>query len=87
MLLSEINPERADTLFGRAYMYGDSRVIVGAHWQSDVDAGRLAASAAVIRLHTSPEFMEQLAKAKAEFRFLKYGIRETKKDKRRKSKK
>lgn len=87
LLMMEINPEATDTILARGMMYGDSRVIVGAHWQSDVDAGRLAASAAVIRLHTSPEFMEQLAKAKAEFRFLKYGIRETNKDKRRKSKK
>ena len=48
-------------------MYGDSRVIVGAHWQSDVDAGRLAASAAYAKLHTSKRFLKQLAKAQAEF--------------------
>lgn len=71
LLLTEINPEAADTLLARGMMYGDSRVIVGAHWQSDVDAGRLAASAAVIRLHTSPAFLEQMAKAQAEFRRLR----------------
>ena len=37
----------------RGYMYGESRVIVGAHWQSDVDAGRLVASVAYAKLHTS----------------------------------
>jgi acid phosphatase (class A) len=68
LLLSEINPERADTLLARGYMYGESRVIVGAHWQSDVDAGRLAATAAYMKLHTSDAFLEQLKKAKAEFR-------------------
>ncbi|MBQ9363835.1 MAG: phosphatase PAP2 family protein [Bacteroidaceae bacterium] len=67
LLLSEINPERADTLLARGMMYGDSRVIVGAHWQSDVDAGRLAASAAYAKLHTSKRFLKQLAKAQAEF--------------------
>lgn len=87
LLMMEVNPEAADTLLARGMMFGDSRVIVGAHWQSDVDAGRLAASAAVTRLQTVPEFLEQLEKARAEFRFLKYGIKETKKDKRRKSKK
>ena len=71
LLLSEINPAAADTILARGMMYGDSRVIVGAHWQSDVDAGRLAASAAVVRLHTSPAFVEQMAKAQAEFRRLK----------------
>ena len=67
LLLSEINPAQADTLMARGYMYGDSRVIVGAHWQSDVDAGRLAASAAYVRLHNSARFQEQMNKAKEEF--------------------
>ena len=71
LLMMEVNPEAADTLLARGMMFGDSRVIVGAHWQSDVDAGRLAANAAVVRLHTSPAFLEQLAKAQAEFRRLK----------------
>lgn len=67
LILAEINPAQADTLLARGYMYGESRVIVGAHWQSDVDAGRLAACAAIMKLHTSPDFMAQLARAKAEF--------------------
>ena len=33
MLLAEINPARADTLYARAWMYCESRVIEGAHWQ------------------------------------------------------
>ncbi|MBO4659081.1 MAG: phosphatase PAP2 family protein [Prevotella sp.] len=71
LLMVEINPAAADTLFARGLMYGDSRLIVGAHWQSDVDAGRLAASAAYALLHTSPAFVQQMAKAQAEFRRLK----------------
>ncbi len=67
LLLSEINPERADTLLSRGYMYGESRVIVGAHWQSDVDVGMLAASAAVSKLHTSPRFLSLMERAKREF--------------------
>ena len=71
LLLSEINPERADTLLKRGYMYGESRVIVGAHWQSDVDAGRLAAAAAYARMHTSERFLEQMQLARMEFRIKK----------------
>ena len=56
LLLSEINPECADTILTRGMMYGESRVIVGAHWQSDVDAGRLAAAAVYARMHTSERF-------------------------------
>ena len=68
LLLSEINPDRADTILARGLMYGESRVIVGAHWQSDVDAARLAASAAYARLHTSERFLEQMRLARQEFR-------------------
>ena len=71
LLLSEINPARADTIFARAWMYGESRVIEGAHWQSDVDATRAAASIGYAALQTSPAFREQMEKAKAEFNMLK----------------
>lgn len=67
LLLAEVNPAAADTIFARGWMYGESRVIVGAHWQSDVDASRVAASIAVCALHGSPEFREQMAKAQAEY--------------------
>lgn len=70
LLLSEINPVQADTIMARGYMYGDSRVIVGAHWQSDVDASRLAAAIGLARLHTSPDFLAQLGKAQEEFKRL-----------------
>ena len=73
LLLSEINPERADTILARGMMYGESRVIVGAHWQSDVDAGRLAASAVYSRIHTSERFLEQMQLARQEFR-IKTGL-------------
>jgi len=68
LLLMEINPDRADTLLARGYMYGESRVIVGVHWRSDVEAGRLVASVAYARLHTSERFLEQMKKARAEFK-------------------
>ncbi len=70
LLLSEVNPANADTLMARGFMYGESRVIVGAHWQSDVEASRLCASIGLARLHTSPAFLEQLSKAQNEFKWL-----------------
>ena len=69
-ILTELNPDRADTILARGYMYGESRVIAGYHWQSDVDAGRLAASAAIARLHADRRFMRLLRKAHREFRCL-----------------
>ena len=71
LALAEMAPEYQDTILRRGYEYGDSRVIVGAHWQSDVDAGRLAASAAFARMHTSAEYAEDLEDARAEYRKIK----------------
>ena len=70
VLLSEIHPDNADTLMARGYMYGESRVIAGAHWQSDVEASRLCGAIGLSRLHTSPEFLAQLQKAREEFQRL-----------------
>ena len=67
LLLTEINSAAADTIMARGYMYCESRVIVGAHWQSDVDASRLAASIGVAQLHASQAFLKQMQKAKDEF--------------------
>ena len=67
LLLTELAPECADTILARGYMYGQSRVIAGFHWQSDVDAGRLAASAAVARLHADKRFRHLMKKARKEY--------------------
>ena len=67
LLLAEINPANADTIYARGWMYGESRVIVGAHWQSDVDVTRGAASIGFSALHTSPAFLEQMKRARKEF--------------------
>ena len=68
LLLAEINPDAAEAIFARAWAYGESRVIVGAHWQSDVDASRPAASIAYSYLQNSSHFRRQMAKAKREFK-------------------
>ena len=67
LLLTEMAPEKADTILARGYMYGQSRVIAGYHWQSDVDAARLCASAAVARLHADKRFMKLMRKARKEY--------------------
>lgn len=67
LVLAEINVMNQDAILKRGYEMGQSRVISGYHFQSDVDAGRLVSSAVVARLHANDEFNAQLAKAKAEF--------------------
>ena len=70
LILTEINPAAAEALFKRAWIYGENRVIDGAHWQSDVDASRDAAAIAYAKLQTCPAYREQVARAKAEFKRL-----------------
>ena len=70
MILTEINPAAATALFARAWMYGESRVIVGAHWQSDVDVSRPAVSIGFAFLQSDPTFQAQLEKARKEFKKL-----------------
>ena len=70
MMLAEINPAAAEALYARGWEYGESRVIVGAHWQSDVDNSRAAASIAYVKMQTNKEFRRQVARAKAEYRRL-----------------
>lgn len=66
LVLAEVNPDAQDSILTLGYEYGQSRTIVGAHFQSDVDAGRVTGSAAVARMHTSAEFQADVAAAKAE---------------------
>ena len=67
LVLSEINPKAEEEILARAYQYGQGRVITGFHWQSDVDAGRIVASAVYSHLHACDEFMKQMSLAKQEF--------------------
>ena len=71
LVLTELNPERAEEILKVGYEYGQSRVIAGYHYQSDVDVARMAASACVARLHANEAFQKQLAKAKKELEKLK----------------
>ena len=68
MLLAQIAPERAAAIYRRGREYCDSRVIVGAHWQSDVDAGRNYACVGYIALQNNEAFQKQMRKAKEEYR-------------------
>jgi acid phosphatase (class A) len=67
LVLAELDPDRADAILTRGREYGDSRVVCGVHYPSDVEAGRVLAAAAVARLHAEPGFRAALAAARAEF--------------------
>ena len=66
LVLSQLNPERQDTLLHTGYQWGQSRVIANYHWQSDLDAARLLASACFARLQACEEYRNDVAAAQAE---------------------
>jgi len=66
LVLSEVDPERTNALLKRGIEFGQSRVICNAHWQSDVDAGRIMGAATVARLHSNAEFLADLKAARQE---------------------
>ena len=67
LLMSQINPASAEAVFARAWQSGESRVISGCHWQSDVDASRPVAGIGFSRLQSSAEFRRDMAMAQKEF--------------------
>ncbi len=71
LALAEMAPHMQDTILRRGYEYGISRVIVGAHWRSDVDAAMLCASAAFARSHVSQDFVDDMQAAKEEYMSIK----------------
>jgi acid phosphatase (class A) len=75
LTMMEAAPTRAAALVARGAGYGDSRVVCGLHFPSDVEAGRLLAGAVVDKLLALPEFRRDLVCAKAELEAVAAGQR------------
>ena len=65
-ILADLRPERTEALQRRAEQGGISRLIVGAHWASDVAAGKMVAASVYEFLKKNPEFQAQFRKAQVE---------------------
>jgi hypothetical protein len=66
LILSEIEPDRAEEILNRGRSFGESRIVCNHHWYSDVVWGRFMGAAIVARLHADPTFRADLEAAKAE---------------------
>ncbi len=64
--LAELAPQFADALLARGIAFGESRVVCGFHYPSDVAAGRLATAALLQRLHGDLQYLKDLAQARKE---------------------
>lgn len=77
LLLSEVNPSLQDDLYNIGYEYGQSRLIVGAHWHSDVVAARLMSEANFARLHANEDYLAAVSAAQAAYDSLTHHQRPT----------
>ena len=71
LAFAEMWPELQDTILRRGFQFGENRIITGAHYQSDVNAGYMCGAAGIARAHVNPDFEKDILAARAEYRRLK----------------
>jgi acid phosphatase (class A) len=68
ILLANMVPEKRNELFVRGWDYGQSRVVGGVHFPTDVESGRIEATAMVALMMQNADFRTDFAAAKTELR-------------------
>jgi acid phosphatase (class A) len=68
ILLADMVPEKREALFARGRDYAHSRLIVGAHFPTDLEAGRIAGTVAAALLLQNASFRRDLAEARTTLR-------------------
>jgi acid phosphatase (class A) len=66
IVLANLIPEKAEAILTRAKAYGESRVICGVHFPSDLTASQGLGTAIALEFMDSPAFKKDFAAAKAE---------------------
>ncbi|MCI3132068.1 phosphatase PAP2 family protein [Phenylobacterium aquaticum] len=64
LMMSQLAPDRTDALAAKGYAFGESRLVCGFHYSSDLAAGRLAASVLFAKLETNKAFTDRMTVAK-----------------------
>lgn len=68
IVLADMVPERGAAIMRRAWAYGSSRLVTGNHFPSDIEAGRMAATAIAAVAATRDDYRQGFEEAKAELR-------------------
>lgn len=66
LVLTELLPDRSTAILQRGRVFGESRIVCGVHWESDVQEGYLAGAAEVAAMHGSAAFRADMDAARAE---------------------
>jgi acid phosphatase (class A) len=68
ILLADMVPEQREALFRRGLDYAHSRMVVGAHFPTDLESGRLTGTVAVQLLMQNPRFQRDFEMARGSLR-------------------
>jgi acid phosphatase (class A) len=68
VLLANMVPEQRAAIFARADVYAEHRVVMGVHFPSDVEAGRLAGTVIADDILRDPSYQTDYQAARAELR-------------------
>lgn len=71
LMFAEVAPAYQNQVLARAYVFGDNRVVVGYHWPTDVDAGRLLAASIISYLQSNTKYRTLIKQAQAEYKKIK----------------
>lgn len=66
LVLAELLPQKTAEIVARGREFGDSRRICNVHWLSDIEEGRIGATAVFAKLQSNPDFIHDLNAAKSE---------------------
>lgn len=67
LILAEAAPaDRTTAILARGRVFGESRLVCGVHWASDVESGFVVAASLVAALHASPDFDRDVAQLREE---------------------
>ncbi|GBQ67229.1 acid phosphatase precursor [Komagataeibacter intermedius NRIC 0521] len=66
LVLAELLPDRATPILQRGRVFGESRIVCGVHWESDVQAGYMVGAAEIAAMHGSPAFRADMEQARSE---------------------
>lgn len=72
-ILTDVVPDHSTELLNRGYDFGESRMICGFHFSSDLVNGRLVASGVHARLQADKAFQDDLATLRLQIKDLKGG--------------
>jgi acid phosphatase (class A) len=68
VVLADLIPNRAQDILARAQQYGQSRLVCGVHFHSDIVAGQVFGTAIGVQLLHAPELQADLESARQELR-------------------